>query len=207
MSPFIRSAHVTSGPAPLMAHPKPCWAGPGATTRAPSVLVSQHFRSQNPGAMNRRMDRSRGSEPGSISAPRSARALKRLIENIVAQHMEIIIIIIRPLPMVQIARLACVHKTFKLAWDALRVALPAPRILLPSAGMVGLYEPPSQAVLGAMRAAGCAFPGPVRSGECSQWWFLYVNSLLFLCWNSCQLLFSGTRPYRTWPSPPWSKPS
>jgi hypothetical protein len=69
-------------------------------------------------------------------------ALKRLLEQVAVLHLEIIMIIIRPLPTVEIARLSCVHKNFKLAWDALRAATPQARVFSPYISR-SVFDPPT----------------------------------------------------------------
>jgi hypothetical protein len=68
------------------------------------------------------------------AADEATQALALLLERVATQlPLEVLLLLLRSLPAVELARLACVHKAFWVAWQSLLQQHPGPRYAPPTA--------------------------------------------------------------------------
>ena len=89
-----------------------------------------------------------GGAPSGVHSPgaESASWVRALETCATVLPLELVVLIVRPFPVAELARLACVHKKYKLAWDALRADALHTRVFSPYIAP-SIYEPPTAAAL------------------------------------------------------------
>jgi hypothetical protein len=83
------------------------------------------------------MGRSSGVVQQDTAAEQAAEALAQLLERVATKlPSEVLVLVLRPLPVVELARLACVHKAFWVALQSLRQQHPGRRYAPPPASVL-----------------------------------------------------------------------
>ena len=121
-------------------------------------------------------------------ADKAAQALCQLLERVATKlPNHALVLVLRPLPAVELARLACVHKAFRVAWQSLQQQHPGPRYAPPPAVRMERAQLTSRfvraacfgdvAVLQAMLAAGANEHGtPLLQAREIDYWAAEADS-------------------------------